>query len=149
MLSLLKILHVLAALGWVGGMFFAYFILRPTAAEQLQPPQRLPLWSEVLTRFFRWVWIAVLTLWGSGVGMLALWGSKPPLYVHVMLGGALAMTLIFVGVFFFPFRKLKTCTLEKTWSEAGAALNQVRQAVLANLCLGLIVICVAVGKWPL
>ena len=40
-------LHLLAAVIWVGGMFFAYMALRPAAASLLEPPLRLPLWSQV------------------------------------------------------------------------------------------------------
>jgi len=38
-------LHVLAAVVWVGGMFFAWMVLRPAAVSALQPPERLMLWS--------------------------------------------------------------------------------------------------------
>ena len=31
-------LHLLAAVIWVGGMFFAYMALRPVAASLLEPP---------------------------------------------------------------------------------------------------------------
>ena len=40
---------------WVGGMFFAYVCLRPVAAAQLPPPQRLPLWRCVFDLFLNWV----------------------------------------------------------------------------------------------
>ncbi len=33
-------LHLLAATIWVGGMFFAYQILRPVDGEMLEPPIR-------------------------------------------------------------------------------------------------------------
>ena len=49
-------LHLLAAVVWVGGMFFAYVALRPVAASLLPPPLRLPLWSQTVARFFPWVW---------------------------------------------------------------------------------------------
>lgn len=44
--------HVASVTVWVGGMLFAYQFLRPVAAQQLQPPQRLPLWAGVFDRFF-------------------------------------------------------------------------------------------------
>ncbi|WP_343074980.1 hypothetical protein [sulfur-oxidizing endosymbiont of Gigantopelta aegis] len=50
--SLAFTLHLLSAVIWVGGMFFAHMILRPSAVEQLEPPQRLPLWVAVFGRFF-------------------------------------------------------------------------------------------------
>ena len=44
-------LHPLAAAIWVGGMFFAYFVIRPGVAD-LAPPERLRLWDRVFGRFF-------------------------------------------------------------------------------------------------
>ncbi len=46
------LLHLLAAVVWVGGMFFAYVALRPVAAAQLEPPARLTLWAGVFKVFF-------------------------------------------------------------------------------------------------
>ena len=47
-------LHILAAIVWIGGMFFAVLVLRP-AAGPLEPPDRLALWRRVFARFFPWV----------------------------------------------------------------------------------------------
>ena len=58
----LLLLHLLAAMAWMGGMFFAYFCLRPSAAEVLEPPKRLPLWLATLGRFLRYMSIAVLLI---------------------------------------------------------------------------------------
>ena len=44
-------LHVLAALVWVGGMFFAWMVLRPAAGAALEGPTRLKLWVEVFSVF--------------------------------------------------------------------------------------------------
>jgi uncharacterized membrane protein len=43
--QILLLLHIASVIVWVGGMFFAYFCLRPAAAKLLQPPERLALWS--------------------------------------------------------------------------------------------------------
>ena len=61
--------HVRAAVIWVGGMFFAYMVLR-TALGPLDPRQRLELWSPVLPRFFAWVWAAVIALPATGYGQV-------------------------------------------------------------------------------
>ena len=53
------LLHALAAVVWVGGMFFAHMALRPVAASLLEPPQRLALWVGVFSRFFPWVFVAI------------------------------------------------------------------------------------------
>ncbi|WP_094706997.1 CopD family protein [Hahella sp. CCB-MM4] len=148
MYRLLIILHITAAMVWLGGMFFAYFSLRPSAGQLLQPPQRLPLWADVLTHFFRWVWIAVIILWITGLSMMQMLGQTPPLYVHMMMGLGLIMTVIFALVFFFPFRILKTRSLEQLWKEAAVGLNQIRIAVATNLILGGLIVILAAGKWP-
>lgn len=86
-------LHVLAALVWVGGMFFAWLVLRPATVAALEGPARLRLWVEVFQRFFRWVWLAVAVLAVSGVGMIHLRFAgfeTAPRYVQVMIGGGLS-----------------------------------------------------------
>ena len=64
--ALLKALHVLAVVLWVGGMAFAHFFLRPALAT-LEPPQRLRLMHAVLGRFFAAVLWAVGLLLASGL----------------------------------------------------------------------------------
>ena len=39
--AILKLVHLLAAIVWLGGMFFAHFFLRP-AAQTLEPALRSP-----------------------------------------------------------------------------------------------------------
>ena len=138
-------LHVLAVVVWVGGMFFAYVVLRPAAATLLEPPQRLPLWQATLKRFFVWVWIAVGLILGSGAWMIHVLGGFTSLgvHVHLMLGIGVAMMLIFAHVFFAPFARLTRSVQAQDWKAAGAALSQIRRLVGLNLLLGLITISVA------
>ena len=44
--AVLKALHLLCAVLWVGGMFFAYVVLRPSLAA-IDPPQRMLLHTRV------------------------------------------------------------------------------------------------------
>ena len=48
-------LHVLCAVIWVGGMFFAYVVLRPSLSV-LEPIQRIALHTQIFRRFFLVVW---------------------------------------------------------------------------------------------
>ena len=68
-MSLAVALHALAAVIWVGGMFFAYVVLRPSVAE-LAAPERLLLWRRVLGRFFTWVLGCIAVLLLSGYHMV-------------------------------------------------------------------------------
>lgn len=137
-------LHLLGAVVWIGGMFFAYLALRP-AASRLEPPQRLPLWAETLKRFFRWVWVAIVLILGSGFYMVTVIAevARIPVYVHLMLYIGVLMTLIFAYVFFSSFPTLKRAVAAQDWKTGGAALNQIRVAVAVNLALGLLTIVVA------
>ena len=49
--AVLKTLHVLSIMLWIGGMAFTLFFLRPAVAA-LEPPVRLRLMQDVLGRFF-------------------------------------------------------------------------------------------------
>jgi uncharacterized membrane protein len=136
--------HLLGAVVWIGGMFFAYLALRP-AARGLEPAQRLTLWAATLERFFLWVWVAVALILGSGFYMLAQIAEhgRVPLYVHLMLFGGVTMILIFAFVFFSPYPTLKRSVAAQDWKAAAAALEQIRIAVAVNLALGLLVIATA------
>jgi uncharacterized membrane protein len=136
-----RFLHVLGALVWVGGMFFAYMALRPAAA-QLQPPERLKLWGETLRRFFLWVWISVAAMLGSGLWMIALFGGFGAVgaHVHVMFALGIVMMLIFAHVYFGPYRRLVRLVAQDNWKSAGAALGQIRKLVAINLVLGIVTV---------
>ena len=144
-MSLVITFHILASVIWVGGMFFAYTALRPVAATQFEPPIRLALWSEVFKRFFPWVIGCIMVLLISGFWMISMLGgmSAVGLHVHIMLLIGLIMMIIFLHVYFNPFKKLNISIIEKDWVSGGAALNQIRQLIAVNLLLGLITISIA------
>lgn len=140
--------HLLGAVVWIGGMFFAYFALRP-AALMLDPLHRLPLWAGTLGKFFRWVWIAVALIFGSGFYMLTeIAGlARVPFNVHLMLYVGVLMTFLFSYVFFVPFSALDRAIGTQDWSAGAAALNTIRKAVAINLMLGFVNIAIAtVGR---
>lgn len=133
-------------------MFFAYVILRPTVAA-LEPHRRLTLFGGVFKRFFPWVWMAVVVLPATGYWLIfnAFGGfASSPVYVHIMHLLGLIMILLFVYLYYLPYQKLKTEVAREAWSEAGAALNRVRQIVLLNLILGLALLAIVyAGRYGL
>ncbi|MFZ5593919.1 MAG: CopD family protein [Pseudomonadota bacterium] len=134
-------LHLLAAIAWVGGMFFAYMVLRPVAATLLEPPQRLPLWSQTLARFFRWVWAAIVILPATGLWMIFMeFGGMKNTggHVHLMLTLGIVMILLFLHIFFAPYRRLNKALAAADLPAAGKQLNQIRRLVGINLILGVI-----------
>jgi len=140
------VLHLLSAVVWVGGMFFAYMFLRPVAAEQLEPPVRLQLWVGVFKKFFPFVWLALLFLPLTGYMMIfGIWGSmaSTPIHIHIMNGLGIVMILIYLHVYFAPFKRLKEAVIKQDWPEGGRNLNIIRKMVGINTAIGLIVIIVA------
>jgi len=142
-MSVALFLHVLATVIWVGGMFLAYVAVRPAAAEVLEPPQRLKLWSAIFRRFFPWVWAAVALLLATGFYMM---GQMSPVRAYVMAMAVIGvvMSAIFMHIFFAPFGKLKRAVAAEDWKAGGAALNQIRILVGTNLGLGLLNIAIAI-----
>ncbi len=142
------LLHVVSVVVWVGGMFFAYMALRPVAAGQLEPPQRLRLWAGVFARFFPWVWAAVALILATGLWMVfAVFGGIGPsgLYIDLMLGVGIVMMLIFFHVFFAPYKRLQRAVAAEDWPTGGKALGQIRMLIGINLVLGLVTTAIASG----
>lgn len=142
-MTLALFLHVLSAVVWVGGMFLAYMAVRPVAAQLLEPPLRLRLWTGIFQRFFPWVWAAVILILGSGFTMIGQM-ERLPHYVLAMAVIGVIMSMIFMHLYFAPFGRLKRAVAADDWKAGGAALNQIRKMVGINLVLGLITIAVAV-----
>jgi len=143
---LFKLIHFLAVLIWVGGMFFAYMVLRPAAVDVLQPPERLRLWDNVFHRFFNWVWGAVGLILVTGFYMIYQYGGMAHTthYVHIMLLLGLVMTVVYCYVFFACYVPFNLHVAKERWKEAGEILGKIRKLVALNLTLGLITVAVAV-----
>ena len=141
------ILHVLAAVIWVGGMFFAYMALRPVAAAQLEPPLRLNLWVGVFGKFFPWVWVSIVTLLGTGFWIIGILGGFKAvgMHVHGMLALGIIMMLIFLHVFFAAYKRMKLAVAAEDWPAAGGKLAQIRFLVGLNTILGLVTIALGAG----
>jgi uncharacterized membrane protein len=142
--STLLFLHLASAFVWVGGMFFAYFCLRPAAAQLLQPPERLPLWVATFERFFVFTAVAVAFVLLSGFTMLAQAGfHTAPRGWHIMMALGIVMAGIFAYVYAGLFPKLRQQCAASAWPAAGALLNSIRQWVAVNLVLATCVVAAA------
>src|SRR5580658_8282207 len=109
MIVFLLALHLLAAIFWVGGMAFAYWVLRPTAGP-LEPSVRLALWRRVFGIFLPWVGVAIVVLLGSGYAMMAFYFggfAAAPTYVNVMQGLGILMVLLYLHLFFAPWKRFR------------------------------------------
>jgi uncharacterized membrane protein len=150
--ALLKTLHLLAVIVWVGGMVFSHHFLRPALAT-LEPPQRLTLMHAVLGRFFRAVLVASLTVVASGLWMIGHVAVREarigerfhlPLDTWFMVVLGTLMLAIFGHVRYVLYRRLSAAVQGQQWPAAGAALNGIRQRLAVNLWLGVVIVAVVV-----
>lgn len=148
-MALLVLLHALAAAAWVGGMFFAYVVLRPVAGG-LEPAIRLRLWRGVFAKFFPWVWASITVLLLSGYLMIFAYGGfgAVGLHIHAMQLTGLIMMALYLHLVFAPWRRFRIAVDAGEIPTAGGQLNQIRKIVGINLLLGLLTIAIgASGRW--
>lgn len=145
-MSILIALHVVAALIWVGGLFFLLMAARP-AAFSMPVSERMPLFSKMLGRFFLWVWLSIIVLLVTGYMMIHALGGMAvvPSTVHIMQGLGWLMVLMFGHIFFAPWRRMRTALHAGALMDASRALNQIRVLASIALILGLIVVVIAAG----
>jgi uncharacterized membrane protein len=136
------LLHLLAAMLWIGGMAFALFALRPAVVATLQPPQRLPLMSAVLGRFFRLVMGAVVLLLATGLHLILAAGGFAAVRpgVHTMFGGGVVMMVIFGYIAHGCYPKMRRHVEAQEWPAAAGQMETIRKLVSVNLALGVLIV---------
>ncbi len=137
-MAIFKLIHLLSIMIWVGGMFFAYVVLRPSAAEILQPPERLQLWNNVFGRFFNWVWVTSVLTVLTGISMIIQFGgmANVPRYIHAMLLLGTIMLGIYAYVYFGQYRIFSISVASKDWPKAATSLATIRKLIATNLLIG-------------
>lgn len=77
--------------------------------------------------------------------VFSVWGGFDivPLYVHIMNGLGIIMILVYMFVFFAPFKRLKLAVAVQRWPDGGKALAQIRVLVGINTAIGILVVAVA------
>src|SRR3978361_197789 len=92
----LKALHLLCAVSWGGGMFFACVVLRPSMAA-IEAPQRMLLHTRVFKKFFLVIWHAMPLIIITGFAMIGLhWDmATAPWQINAMMALGLLMAAVF------------------------------------------------------
>ena len=137
--------HVLCAVIWVGGMFFAYLVLRPSLGV-LEPVQRIALHTQVFRRFFLMIWHAMPLILLSGFTMLFVFdgGAADAAWnINAMMLIGLVMSAVFMLIIFGPYARFRRTTDRAT---AVASIDRIRKLIGANLVLGIITVVVAVMR---
>jgi uncharacterized membrane protein len=156
----MRSIHFLGVITWVGGMMFQLIALQPFLKVQ-ELPQRLPLLFPVIRRFLMMTWSSITLLLISGSDMLIRVFVEQNVSVVSRLGMLLLFKLMLVGLmlilfgylffgYFFDFRIHYRALLRKPEPKEAEAhyraiedmLPAMRNLTLANLVLGLVVVLV-------
>jgi uncharacterized membrane protein len=137
--------HVLCVVIWVGGMFFAYVVLRPSLGV-LEPVQRIALHTQVFRRFFLLIWHAMPLILLSGFIMLFVFdggAANAPWNINAMMLIGLIMSAVFVLIVFGPYARFRRTTDRAT---IVACIDRIRKLIGVNLVLGIITVVIAVMR---
>ncbi len=137
MLPLLIALHVVAAALWIGGVFFAFMVLR--AAAPPEPALRLATLARAFTRFFPWVWVFIGTLVFTGYAMLAE-GVPKPWPVRAMEGVGWLMFALFAVLSLRLLPQFRRALAAGDLPAAAVAVARMRMLIGTNLLLGIVLI---------
>jgi uncharacterized membrane protein len=144
-MSIALTFHILAAIIWIGGMFFAHVVLRPSAGA-LDLPARLGLWDRVLSRFFMWVWLSIGALLPSGFAMVFIgYGGFAvlPSNISLMMTVGVLMVVIFTYIYCIPWPRFRRALAAADWPGAELSIGKIRRLVGLNLLLGLATVVLA------
>lgn len=148
--AILKTVHLLALIVWIGGMVFAHFFLRPAVAV-LEPAPRVRLMHAVLGRFFAAVLAAATLALVTGIWMVGRMAKQMvqagvpfnmPIEWMVMATLGIVMVLIFGHIRFSLYKRLSRAVQVLDWPAGAAALAQIRLWVVVNLVLGVLIVLV-------
>jgi uncharacterized membrane protein len=147
-MSLALPFHVLAAVVWVGGMFFVQLVLEPSS-RTLEIATRLSLWHRVFARYFAWVWLSIVAVLASGFAMILLLFGRPSsagVYVRIMMMLGVLMSITYAWTYFVLWRRFRRAVAKEHWDAGEQSLRQLRRLVAVTLVLGLATIVVAAAK---
>ena len=139
MIPLILAVHTIAAVVWVGGMYFAVAAFEP-ALRVIPEPLRLTVWREAFKRFFRWAWVCLTAILLSGYTVV-YYGyegfAAAGLHIHIMQISGLLMVFLFVAMWCTYWQEFRHAIEQDHEAAAEHALRRMRQVTVIILVLGL------------
>ncbi|QNT78872.1 CopD family protein [Entomobacter blattae] len=142
--SLILFLHILCMTLWIGGGFYAIYVLRPSLTL-LEKTQQASVHLQTLKRFFFLLWHVIPLTLLSGWAMIIHIGGFKNLYwpINAMQGLGLLMGIIFAIMFFGPYKKTRRAIRPQP-----ADFAKIRKLTILNILLGFLTILMAVCSRP-
>ena len=135
--AVLKTLHLLSVIVWIGGMVFAHFFLRPALA-QFELPVRVRLMHGVLALATGTWMIGQVAKQTVQAGL----AFKMPVEWMLMTALGVLMVLIFGHIRFVLYKRLNAAVMAQDWPAGGGVLVQIRRWVAVNLAIGVVIVVV-------
>lgn len=134
--SLVLALHIISIALWIGGIFYAVAILRPSLGL-LDATQRNSIMLQTLARFFKGLTHAIPTALISGWLLILHEGgfANVPWTVNAMQGFGILMALLFVRLYFGPYQKVRRAIRPQA-----SAFDSIRLQMVAIMALGFLAI---------
>jgi copper resistance protein D len=149
MYTLLIIVHVLAALVWVGGVVFIGLALLP-ATRHLSPQARVDMVRLPARRFRKIGWAALAVLVISGLGMAHTWGVFSANFLDAAPNRVLGLKMLLVVAMIACsglhdwFLGPKVSEAVRTGSAPGTARTWSMRLGQATMLLALLIVMLAV-----
>jgi uncharacterized membrane protein len=145
MTDYIKLIHLIAATLWMGGMGFMLLALNPAMRNVLAQSERLTLLRATWHHFFSIVWVCILALVFTGNSMYTTsfraikaatgQGSVPSGW-NIMLVLGLLMVAIFAYIYWGLFTKFKRAITALDWPLADKLAAKMRGLILVNFIVG-------------
>lgn len=145
--------HALAAVFWVGSMFFSLYILK-AGLGMVDGALRLQMLDRILRLLFAWVWAFVVLIFLSGWIILhikyrpaldtSVWSW--PVWLMMIFGHI--MILNFFYIFFVLYKKFRSNLEIGDFGGAAQSFVGLRLFILINFYIGTLLVAAAVyGKF--
>jgi uncharacterized membrane protein len=136
--AIVHAVHQIGAIVWIGSLFFVRLVLLPSTGALKRPMSRMRVRLQAYKRLFRWGWVGLLIVWGSGLWSLKIMEpAMLPTHVLMMAGMAAAMVLLHLVGFFAFYLNMAAAVEEDRLIRAAKNNYWMRKLIWINLLLGL------------
>ena len=140
--AIFRVFHVLAAVCWIGGLYFMIRAVRPVLLQGNNPENNFSVFRVIQRKFVVLAGMMLLTVLVTGMGNVYIVinnfsGATPPMNWMILLTIKLILALILFGIYAVNFFSIRKQSLDST-EKPGFFLPRTA------LILGLIIIAIGV-----
>lgn len=135
-----RVIHEIATLILVGGLYFMLFVQLPAIAGVRSPRTRLRLRHASFIGLFRWGWLGLILLWlTAGYELHAAAGGVPAMHLKIMAALSAMFTVLFLLAQFGVFGKAVVALEVGNSERASRHYRRLRALVAVAFVLAVLV----------